>query len=41
MEDVGGVFIQAESELAGINMVLGAAAAGARALQLHPVLDFL
>lgn len=32
MEDVGGVFIQAESELAGINMVLGAAAAGARAL---------
>lgn len=32
MEDVGGTFIQAESELAGINMVLGAAAAGARAL---------
>ena len=32
MEDVGGVFIQAESELAGINMVLGASAAGARAL---------
>ena len=32
MEDVGGVFIQAESELAGVNMVLGAAAAGARAL---------
>lgn len=31
MEDVGGEFIQAESELAGINMVLGAAAAGARA----------
>lgn len=31
MEDVGGEFIQAESELAGINMVLGAAA-GARAL---------
>ena len=26
MEDVGGTFIQAESELAGINMVLGAAA---------------
>lgn len=25
MEDVGGTFIQAESELAGINMVLGAA----------------
>lgn len=32
MEEVGGVFIQAESELAGINMVLGASAAGARAL---------
>ncbi len=32
MEDVGGEFIQAESELAGINMVLGATAAGARAL---------
>lgn len=32
MEDVGGTFIQAESELAGVNMVLGAAAAGARAL---------
>lgn len=29
---MGGVFIQAESELSGINMVLGAAAAGARAL---------
>ncbi|MCX8044003.1 MAG: 3-methyl-2-oxobutanoate dehydrogenase subunit VorB [Desulfobacterota bacterium] len=28
----GGVFIQAESELAAINMVLGASAAGARAL---------
>lgn len=28
----GGVFIQAESELAAINMVLGAAAAGARAM---------
>ena len=36
MEEVGGTFIQAESELSGINMVLGAAAAGARALtQLH------
>ena len=32
MEEVGGEFIQAESELAGINMVFGAAAAGARAL---------
>lgn len=32
MEEVGGTFIQAESELSGINMVLGAATAGARAL---------
>lgn len=32
MEDVGGVFVQAESELAGINMVLGAAVTGARAM---------
>lgn len=32
MEEAGGEFIQAESELAGINMVLGASAAGARAL---------
>lgn len=32
MEEVGGTFMQAESELSGINMVLGAAAAGARAL---------
>lgn len=32
MDEVGGTFIQAESELSGINMVLGAAAAGARAL---------
>ena len=32
MEEVGGTFIQAESELSGINMVLGAAAAGERAL---------
>ncbi len=32
MEEVGGEFIQAESELSGVNMVLGAAAAGARAL---------
>ena len=29
---MGGEFVQAESELSGINMVLGAAAAGARAL---------
>lgn len=29
---VGGVFIQAESEIASINMLLGAAAAGARAM---------
>lgn len=32
MEEVGGEFVQTESELAGINMVFGAAAAGARAL---------
>lgn len=32
MEEVEGVFIQAESELAAINMVFGAAAAGARAM---------
>lgn len=32
MEEVGGQFIQTESELAGINMVFGAASAGARAL---------
>lgn len=32
MEEVGGAFIQTESELAGVNMALGAASAGARAL---------
>ncbi len=32
MKEVGGVFLQAESELAAINMVYGAAAAGARAM---------
>ncbi len=32
MEAAGGAFVQAESELAAINMVLGAAAAGARAM---------
>ncbi|MEW6001268.1 MAG: 3-methyl-2-oxobutanoate dehydrogenase subunit VorB [Nitrospirota bacterium] len=32
MSEVGGVFIQAESELAAINMVYGASAAGARAM---------
>ena len=32
MEEVGKVFIQAESEIAAINMVFGASAAGARAL---------
>ena len=32
MEEVGGQFIQTESEVAGINMVFGAASAGARAL---------
>lgn len=32
MEEVGGVFLQGESEIASINMVLGAAAAGVRAM---------
>jgi 2-oxoglutarate ferredoxin oxidoreductase subunit alpha len=32
MVEVGGTFIQGESEIASINMVLGAAAAGARAM---------
>ncbi len=32
MPEAGGVFIQSESELAAINMVLGASAAGARAM---------
>ena len=32
MPQVGGIFIQAESELAAINMVFGASAAGARAM---------
>lgn len=32
MEEAGGVFIQSESELSAINMVLGAASAGARAM---------
>ncbi|MFH0827185.1 MAG: 3-methyl-2-oxobutanoate dehydrogenase subunit VorB [Candidatus Omnitrophota bacterium] len=32
MPEAGGVFIQAESELAAVNMVFGAAAAGVRAL---------
>jgi len=32
MADAGGVFIQSESEIAAINMVLGAAATGARAM---------
>lgn len=32
MDEVGGTFVQTESELAGVNMLLGAAAAGARAL---------
>jgi 2-oxoglutarate ferredoxin oxidoreductase subunit alpha len=32
LPQVGGVFIQAESEVASINMLLGAAAAGARAM---------
>jgi 2-oxoglutarate ferredoxin oxidoreductase subunit alpha len=32
MKEVGGVFLQAESEIAAINMVYGAAAAGVRAM---------
>ncbi len=32
LPDVGGVFVQAESEIASINMVFGAAAAGARVM---------
>ena len=32
MPEVGGTFLQAESEIASINMVLGAAAAGARSM---------
>ena len=32
MEEVGGAFIQTDSELAGVNMAFGAASAGARAL---------
>jgi len=32
LEEVGGVFLQAESEIAAINMVFGAAAAGFRAM---------
>lgn len=32
MEEVGGVFVQTESELAGVYMLLGASAAGARCL---------
>lgn len=32
MDEVDGVFIQAESELSGVNMILGASAAGARVL---------
>lgn len=32
MEEVGGQFVQTESEVAGVNMLYGAAAAGARAL---------
>jgi len=32
LREVGGIFIQGESEIASINMVIGAAAAGARAM---------
>ena len=38
MAEVGGFFVQAESELCGINMVFGAAAAGARAFTLPAVI---
>jgi 2-oxoglutarate ferredoxin oxidoreductase subunit alpha len=36
LPEVGGVFLQAESEVASINMVMGAAAAGARAMTSSP-----
>ena len=36
MDEVGGTFVQTESELAGINMLLGAAAAGGRLLADDP-----
>src|SRR3989338_9147208 len=32
MQEVGGVFIQAESEIAAINMIFGASATGSRAM---------
>lgn len=32
LEEVGGVFIQAESEIAGINMIIGGSACGVRAI---------
>ena len=32
MNEIGGVFIQTESEIAAINMLFGAAAAGKRAM---------
>ena len=32
LPEVGGVFLQSESELSGINMVLGAASGGARCM---------
>ncbi len=35
MDELGGNCVQTESELAGINMLLGAASAGARALTDH------
>ena len=34
MAEVGGQFVQTESELAGVNMLFGAASCGARALPL-------
>ena len=36
LPEVGGVFLQAESEIAAINMVYGAAGAGARAMTSSP-----
>ena len=35
MEEVGGAFIQTESELAGVNMAFGAASAGAPMASRH------
>ena len=37
----GGIFIQSESELAAINMVFGASAAGARAMTSYPARELV